>query len=105
MSKRQAWTLDELVAGVRGGDRRALARAITLIENGDPLSFPLVAALYPHTGHAHAVGLTGPPGVGKSTLISALVARPARKGRRSASSRSTLRARSRRARCSATASA
>jgi LAO/AO transport system kinase len=80
MSKRRVWALDELVAGVRGGDRRALARAITLIENGDTLSFPLVAALYPHTGHAHAVGLTGPPGVGKSTLISALVAQARAEG-------------------------
>jgi LAO/AO transport system kinase len=73
MSRRREWTLDELVGGVRSGDRRALARAITLIENGNALSFPLVAALYPHTGHAHAIGMTGPPGVGKSTLISALV--------------------------------
>jgi LAO/AO transport system kinase len=60
MSLRRQWTLDELVTGVRGGDRRALARSITLIENGDALSFPLVAALYPHTGHAHAVGVTRP---------------------------------------------
>jgi LAO/AO transport system kinase len=63
-----------LVDGVRAGDTRALARAITLVEDGDPASYDLVAALYPDTGHAHAVGFTGPPGVGKSSLVSALVA-------------------------------
>ena len=62
-----------LVEGVRAGDRRALARAITLVENGDPLAYELVRELYPDTGHAYAVGVTGPPGVGKSSLISALV--------------------------------
>src|SRR5262249_57131785 len=50
-----------------------LARAITLVENGDPLAYDVVRDLYPDTGHAYAVGLTGPPGVGKSSLISALV--------------------------------
>jgi LAO/AO transport system kinase len=73
MSHRRTWTIEELIAGVQGGDHRALARAITLIEDGDSLSFGVVAGLYPRTGHAHAVGVTGPPGVGKSTLISALV--------------------------------
>jgi LAO/AO transport system kinase len=70
---RPGWTLEELEAGVRGGDRRALARAISLVENGDPLSYDLVRALYPQTGSAFVVGVTGPPGVGKSSLISALV--------------------------------
>ncbi|MGH3041204.1 MAG: methylmalonyl Co-A mutase-associated GTPase MeaB [Gaiellaceae bacterium] len=68
-----AWTLEDLVEGVRGGDRRALARAITLVENGDPVSYELIRELYPETGKAYAVGVTGPPGVGKSSLISALV--------------------------------
>jgi LAO/AO transport system kinase len=63
-----------LIEGVRAGDTRALARAITLVEDGDPASYELVAALYPDTGRAHAVGFTGPPGVGKSSLVSALVA-------------------------------
>ena len=58
---------------MRGGDRRALARAITLVENRDPLSYELVRELYPETGSAFVVGVTGPPGVGKSSLISALV--------------------------------
>jgi LAO/AO transport system kinase len=73
VSGREGWTLETLAAGVRGGDRRALARAISLVENGDPLSYDLVAGLYPHTGSAFVVGVTGPPGVGKSSLISALV--------------------------------
>ena len=54
------------------GDKRALARAITLIENGDPDGWELVRDVYPRTGKARIVGLTGPPGVGKSTLIGAL---------------------------------
>jgi LAO/AO transport system kinase len=70
---RRDWTRETLAAGVRDGDRRALARAITLVENGDPLAYGVVADLYPATGHAYAIGLTGPPGVGKSSLISALV--------------------------------
>jgi len=70
---RRDWTRETLAAGVRSGDRRALARAITLVENGDPLAYDLVAELYPQTGNAYSVGLTGPPGVGKSSLISALI--------------------------------
>jgi LAO/AO transport system kinase len=73
VSPRGNWSLDELSAGVRAGDRRALARAITLVENRDPLSYELVRELYPETGSAFVVGVTGPPGVGKSSLISALV--------------------------------
>ncbi len=73
MAGRRDWTRETLAAGVREGDRRALARAITLVENGDPLAYGVVADLYPSTGNAYAVGITGPPGVGKSSLISALV--------------------------------
>ena len=73
MAGRRDWTRETLAAGVRGGDRRALARAITLVENGDPLAYDLVAEIYPDTGKAYTVGLTGPPGVGKSSLISALL--------------------------------
>ena len=58
---------------MREGDRRALARAITLVENGDPLAYELVREVYPETGSAYVVGVTGPPGVGKSSLIAALV--------------------------------
>jgi LAO/AO transport system kinase len=73
VSERRDWTRERLVEAVQAGDRRALARAITLIENGDPLAYEVVADVYPSTGHAYAVGLTGPPGVGKSTLASALI--------------------------------
>jgi LAO/AO transport system kinase len=54
------------------GDRRALARAITLVEDDRPEGWELVKEIYPHTGKAEVIGFTGPPGVGKSTLISAL---------------------------------
>jgi LAO/AO transport system kinase len=70
---RRDWTRETLAAGVRDGDRRALARTITLVENGDPLAYGVVADLYPATGKAYAVGITGPPGVGKSSLVSALI--------------------------------
>ncbi len=70
---RAEWTLDDLAAGVRAGDRRALARSITLVENGEPLALELVRELYPQTGRSIVIGVTGPPGVGKSSLISALV--------------------------------
>jgi len=78
---RKEWTLEELVAGVRGADRRALARAISLVEDGDPLAYPLVRELYPETGHAAVIGVTGPPGVGKSSLIAALVSHVREQGR------------------------
>jgi LAO/AO transport system kinase len=73
VARRRDWTRETLEAGVRSGDRRALARAITLVENGDPLAYQVVSDVYPQTGHAHSVGITGPPGVGKSTLVSALI--------------------------------
>jgi LAO/AO transport system kinase len=72
MSRRE-WGLPALVEGVRGGDRRALARAISLVEDRDPLSYDVVRELYPSTGSSYVVGLTGPPGVGKSSLIGAIV--------------------------------
>src|SRR5689334_4505910 len=56
------------------GDKRALARAITLIESDDPAGWELIREVYPRTGRARIVGFTGPPGVGKSTLIGALTA-------------------------------
>jgi LAO/AO transport system kinase len=55
------------------GDRRALARAITLVENDDPQGWALVREVYPRTGKGTVIGFTGPPGVGKSTLMGALV--------------------------------
>ncbi len=73
MANRRDWTRERLVEALRAGDRRALARAITLVENGDPLAYEVVSDVYPATGHAYGIGLTGPPGVGKSSLVSALI--------------------------------
>src|SRR5881397_1866580 len=73
MRGRREWTRESLAEAVRAGDRRALARAISLVENADPLAYDLVRDIYPETGGAYAIGVTGPPGVGKSSLISALV--------------------------------
>ncbi len=54
------------------GDKRALAKAITLVENDDPAGWELVREVFPRTGRAAVFGFTGPPGVGKSTLLAAL---------------------------------
>jgi len=67
-------TADDLTERLLAGDKRALARAITLVENDDPEGWALVREVYPRTGHAAVVGFTGPPGVGKSTLLGALTA-------------------------------
>ena len=58
---RKELTLEELVEGVRGGDRRALARAISLVEDRNPLAYPLVRDLYLETGKAAVIGVTGLP--------------------------------------------
>jgi len=73
VAARREFTRESLAAGVRAGDKRALARAITLVENSEPLAYEVVKELYPETGRAYGVGITGPPGVGKSTLIGALI--------------------------------
>lgn len=65
--------IDDLVARSRAGDPRAVARLITLVEAADPRLPELAAALAPHTGTARVVGLTGAPGVGKSTVTNELV--------------------------------
>ncbi|HEX8073571.1 MAG TPA: methylmalonyl Co-A mutase-associated GTPase MeaB [Thermoleophilaceae bacterium] len=66
-------TAAELAERLLAGDKRALARAISLVENDDPEGWALVREVYPKTGRASMVGFTGPPGVGKSTLIGAIV--------------------------------
>jgi LAO/AO transport system kinase len=81
MAKRREWTRETLAAAVRSGDKRALARAISLVEDGDALAYDVIHDLYPQTGGAYAIGVTGPPGVGKSSLISALVRQVRAEGR------------------------
>src|ERR1700742_167143 len=63
---------DTLAQKLLAGDKRALARGISLVENDDPEGWRLVRDVYPSTGKAAIIGFTGPPGVGKSTLLGAL---------------------------------
>jgi LAO/AO transport system kinase len=63
-----------LVSAALEGDRRALARLLTAVENGTPVAEAALRSLYPKAGRAHLVGITGPPGAGKSTLVAALIA-------------------------------
>jgi LAO/AO transport system kinase len=62
----------EIVERILAGDRRAVARLISMIENSDALAIEAVSALHSHTGRAHIIGITGPPGAGKSTLVDRL---------------------------------
>jgi LAO/AO transport system ATPase len=71
-----------LVAPIRAGDRRSIARAITAVESESAAGASLLDALSPHVGGAHVAGITGTPGVGKSTLIDALLGELLRRGRR-----------------------
>lgn len=72
-----------LVEGVLAGRRRALARLLSAVEAGqEDVVREVIAAVHPHTGRAHTIGITGSPGVGKSTLTSALVTAQRRRGRR-----------------------
>ena len=70
-----------LIERLLAGDKRALARAISLVEDDDPAGWEIVREAYPHTGNAAVVGFTGPPGAGKSTLIGALVKHRRAEGR------------------------
>jgi LAO/AO transport system kinase len=71
----------DLIAGVRAGNRRALARAISHVEADSETGRALLAGLYPHTGHAATIGVTGSAGVGKSTFVAALAREQRRRGR------------------------
>jgi GTPase len=64
---------EALVAAARDGDARSLARLVSLVENGSAALRPVMRAVAPHAGHARVIGLTGSPGVGKSTVTAALV--------------------------------
>jgi LAO/AO transport system kinase len=68
-----AVAVEELVDAARHGDPRAVARLISLVENGSPALREVMAGLMAYAGHAQIIGLTGPPGVGKSTTTTALV--------------------------------
>jgi len=72
---------EEIAQGVLAGDRRSIARAITIIENDAAEAPKLIASIYPHTGNAHVIGLTGPSGSGKSTLIEKIVREYRRRGK------------------------
>jgi len=63
----------EIAQGILAGDRRSIARAITIIENNASEARKLIASIYPHTGKAHIIGITGPSGSGKSTLIEKII--------------------------------
>jgi LAO/AO transport system kinase len=65
---------ESLLAGARKGDKRSIARLLTIVENDEPGSADVLRSLYPDTGKARIVGVTGPPGGGKSTLVSRLAA-------------------------------
>src|SRR5438094_923972 len=74
-------TRHSLPERVVAGDRRAIARALSVVERGDAAATALIGALFPHTGRAHLVGVTGAGGVGKSSLIAALIGQWRRLGR------------------------
>ena len=73
--------VEEIAKGVLAGDRRSIARAITIAENDTAEAKKLIASIYPHTGKAHIIGLTGPGGSGKSTLIEKIVREYRRRGK------------------------
>jgi len=72
---------EEIVKGVLSGNQRGIAKAITAIENNTPQAQEIVAQIYPHTGKAHVIGLTGAGGAGKSTLIEKMVREYRRRGK------------------------
>ena len=82
MSRRAEQSVGDLVERARAGEARAVARLISLVEDESPLLREVMAALAPHTGNAQVIGVTGSPGVGKSTSTSALVTELRRAGKR-----------------------
>ena len=82
MRRRDRGDVGDLVSRARDGDPRAVARLISLVEDASPLLREVMTALAPYTGHAQIVGITGSPGVGKSTSTSALVSELRKQGKR-----------------------
>ncbi len=82
MSRADRSSLPSAAREILRGDRRALGRLITAVENRSPVALPAVRALYAHTGRATVVGLTGPLGVGKSSLLNCLLAHLRAQGRK-----------------------
>ena len=74
-------TIEEIAEGVLAGDKRSVAKAITITENGGSEAHRLIALIYPHTGKAHILGITGPGGAGKSTLVEKIVREYRRRGK------------------------
>ncbi len=75
-------TADEIVQALRNGDVRALARAISLVEDNDPRARKIIELLFPFTGRSYVIGVTGSPGAGKSTLVDQLVRALTSQGKR-----------------------
>lgn len=73
---------EQLAQSVLDGHERGIARAITTVESGEPETAALIARLFPHTGSALVVGITGPPGAGKSTLTDRLVSGLVKQGQK-----------------------
>lgn len=73
--------IEQLVQGVLQGNRRSLAKTITLIENNEPRAQKIISMLYPKTGKAHIIGVTGPTGSGKSTLIEKIIGELRKRGK------------------------
>ncbi len=73
--------IEEIAKGVLAGEKRSIAKAITIAENSPEEAQSLIAAVYPHTGKAHIIGLTGPGGSGKSTLIEKMIREYRRRGK------------------------
>ena len=82
LSRRSTGNVPDLVEKARSGDARSVARLISLVEDASPLLREVMAGLAPYAGHAHVVGLTGSPGVGKSTSTAALVSALRAQGKR-----------------------